>query len=284
MVERVNQETRKHLQLLLNKHEFYSYDEWTAILPLVEQQLNTTEHSATGYAPCTMIFDTSSVETLRLRAPIPATVPKDIDEYVRTLDKNLHAIRLASEEWQDKWAIHRYEQSLEAGTVPPLEPGSYVLRHRELSTPLLKLKLPYEGPFRVLQMLRPDFYEILDVVNDLKLTDHRRILVPVPCEDDDTARKYFAKDEKELFVEKILSHTGDSNKIKSLKFLCKCRGIRQPLTFEFDALRLIDEFKTYLQACPDLNKAHLLARTIDNRTRRRAPKKTYSQSGMFENH
>ena len=28
MVERVNEETRKHLQLLLNKYEFYSYDEW----------------------------------------------------------------------------------------------------------------------------------------------------------------------------------------------------------------------------------------------------------------
>lgn len=130
-------------------------------------------------------------------------------------------------------------------------------------------------------MLRPDFVELHDVINNQSLTEHRRALVPVPCDNASTPQRM---KKSSLLVHEILSHTGDSNKIKSLKFLCKCRGIRQPLTFEFDALRLIDEFKTYLQACPDLNKAHLLARTIDNRTRRRAPKKTYSQSGMFENH
>ena len=132
-------------------------------------------------------------------------------------------------------------------------------------------------------MLRPDFVELFDVVNELSFTEHRRALVPVPCPDDDTARKYFAKDEKELFVDTILSHTGDSNKIKSLQFLCTCKGIRLPLTFDFTALRLLPQFRAYLKSCPELNKSHLLARTQDDRERRRTPKKTYSQSGMFEN-
>ena len=62
---------------------------------------------------------------------------------------------------------------------PPLEPGSYVLRQARLAPPpLLKLHMQYEGPFRVIKMLRPDFVELHDVIKQPE--PHRAPQSPSP--------------------------------------------------------------------------------------------------------
>ena len=96
-------------------------------------------------------------------------------------------------------------------------------------------------------------------------------------------RKHFANDLREFHIEKILSHSGNPEKPSTLKFECQCTGVKEPLPFEFKSLRLIPKFREYLKSQDELNINSLLSRTIDNSTRKRAPKQTFSRSGMFDN-
>ena len=221
---------------------------------MVEMILNTTEHSSTGYAPCQLMFGTQSVEARTMRALAPAAVPPNADNYIRTLDHNLDAMRKISVEYQDKAAIERYEKSIDLHLDPQLQPGTYVLRDAHHQGRMLKLAFPYEGPFRITQASANDYYELLDLVEDQTFTEHRKALVPVECPDDATAKTFFAKDKKELFIDKILSHSGDPNRISSLKFICTCHGIKTPQPFDFTALKLLPQFRTYLESHKDLNK------------------------------
>ena len=283
IVERVNKETLRHLQQIFEKYPYFRYEEWTDLLPLVEMQLNTTEHSSTGYAPCTMIFGTASVEDRKMHIPMPEQLPRDTDEYVRNLDKNLKAIREASTEFQDAWAVERFQKSLADGVVPPLKPGTYVIK-QNFNIRYLKLQAKFTGPYRVVKMAdRTDFVDLYDLIEDRHEMEHRSVLFPVRCKDDETARKHFANDLREFHVEKILSHSGNPYKPSTLKFECKCAGIREPLPFEFKSLRLIPKFREYLRSHDELNINSLLSKTIDNSTRKRAPKQTFSRSGMFDN-
>ena len=72
--------------------------------PLVEMQLNTTEHSSTGYAPCTMIFGTASVEDRKMHIPMPEQLPRDTDEYVETLIKIFEQFAKPQQN-QDAWTV-----------------------------------------------------------------------------------------------------------------------------------------------------------------------------------
>ena len=65
LVERVNKKTLDYLKMLLNQVREMEFEEWHYAIPMVEYIVNTATHSATGYAPCTLIFGTQSVEDLK---------------------------------------------------------------------------------------------------------------------------------------------------------------------------------------------------------------------------
>ena len=216
-----------------------------------------------------------------MMAPRPITLPTDTDEYVRTLDRNLAEIQRVSEAWQDAKAIERYEESLVNGQTPQLLPNTYVLRQAHSTGAEIKLRFPFEGPYKVVQHLRPDFVEIFDVVNQLKTNEHRRALVPVPCRDDAEAREFHRRDSKELIIKEIISHTGDEQKRSTLQFQCTCEGLREPLTFNFASLKLIPAMKAYITEHPKLE--HLRRFTIDTSTQKRRTKGTYKTGADFDN-
>ena len=54
LVERVNKKTLDYLKMLLNQVREMEFEEWHYAIPMVEYIVNTTTHSATGYAPCTV--------------------------------------------------------------------------------------------------------------------------------------------------------------------------------------------------------------------------------------
>ena len=66
LVERVNKKTLDYLKMLLNQVREMEFEEWHYAIPMVEYIVNTTTHSVTGYAPCTLIFGTQSVEDLQM--------------------------------------------------------------------------------------------------------------------------------------------------------------------------------------------------------------------------
>ena len=91
--------------------------------------------------------------------------------------------------------------------------------------------MKYTGPYRVIQKLRPDFYEILDLVQDQTENVHRMELLPINCDDDDMARREHAKDAKELFISEVLDHEGEPQKRSTVKFRCMVRGHSKPFIF-----------------------------------------------------
>ena len=92
---------------------------------------------------------------------------------------------------------------------------------------------------------RTEFVDLYDVIEDRHEMEHRSVLFPVRCKDDETARKHFANDLREFHIEKILSHSGNPEKPSTLKFECQCTGVKEPLPFEFKSLRLIPKFREY---------------------------------------
>ena len=230
IVERVNKETKKHLVLLLNEIPDLAYEDWTDAIPMVEYRLNSAEHSATGYAPCTLIFGTQSVEDLQLMSRTALKSTNDFDQYLRELDYNFKVLRDASIKHQDSVAIERYKKSIK-DSPEPLTIGKYVLKATHQPAFQEKLRMKYTGPYKVVQKLRPDFYEILDIVQDQTETVHRMELLPMECDDDDMARREHAKDAKELFITEVLDHEGEPQKRGTVIFRCKISGYTNLLFF-----------------------------------------------------
>ena len=60
---------------------------------MVEYRLNSAEHSSTGYAPCTLIYDTQSVEELQLMSKTALRSTNNFDSYLKELDYNFKVLR-----------------------------------------------------------------------------------------------------------------------------------------------------------------------------------------------
>ena len=73
-------------------------------------------------------------------------------------------------------AVEKYTDSIEGATPGPLEIDSYVLKVARPPQQEVKLHLKYTGPYKVVTKLRPDFYEILDLVQDQTEKVHRNEL------------------------------------------------------------------------------------------------------------
>ena len=110
----------------------------------------------------------------------------NFDRYLKELDYNFKVLRDASVKHQDNAALERYEKSVQK-EPEPLSIGKYVLRSQHSPPFQEKLRIRYTGPYRVTQKLRPDFYEILDLVQDQTENVHRLELLPVNCDNDDMA-------------------------------------------------------------------------------------------------
>ena len=180
---------------------------------MVEYRLNSAEHSATGYAPYTLIYGTQFVEDLQLMSKTASRSTNDFDRYLKELDYNFKVLRDASVKHQDNAALERYEKSIQK-EPEPLIIGNYVLKSQHPPPFQGKLRMKYTGPYKVTQKLRPDFYLILDLVQDQNENVHRLELLPVDCDDDDMARREHAKDAKEHFVSEVSDHEGEPQKTK----------------------------------------------------------------------
>ena len=158
-------------------------------------------------APCTLIYGTDSVEDLQMMSKTELNMEAikatgGHDKWLKTLDSNLRQMRKASVLYQDKIAIERYAKSIEGATPDPLEIGSYVLKVARPPQQEVKLHLKYTGPYKVVIKLRPDFYEILDLVQDQTEKVHRNELVKFICENDEVARREASKDTKKCLLKK----------------------------------------------------------------------------------
>ena len=275
IVERVNKETKKHLMVLLNELPELAYEDWTEAIPMVEYRLNSAEHSSTGYAPCTLIYGTQSVEELQLMSKTALKSTNDFDRYLKELDYNFKVLRDASVKHQDYAALERYEKSVQK-EPEPLSIGKYALKSQHSPPFQEKLRMKYTGQYRVTQKLRPDFYEILDLVQDQTENVHRMELLPINCDDDDMARREHAKDAKELFISEVLDHEGEPQKRSTVKFRCMVRGHSKPFIFNFVDCKYIPAIREYVEKNTSLH--YLKPLMVDLNTEKRRTKGKYSKT------
>ena len=98
--------------------------------------------------------------------------------------------------------MERYDKYVQKDPEP-LSIGKYVLKSQHPPPFQEKLRMKYTGPNKGTQKLCPDFYEILDLLQDQTEKVHRLELLPVDCDDDVMARREHAKDSKELLYLKF---------------------------------------------------------------------------------
>ena len=142
-------------------------------------------------------------------------------------------------------AVEKYTNSIEGATPDPLDIGSYVLKVARPPQQEVKLHLKYTGPYKVVTKLRPDFYEILDLVQDQTEKVHRNELVKCICENDEVARREASKDTKELFIEEVLNHTGEPQKQRTVMFECTVQGHSKPCFFKFKDCKFVKIIQDY---------------------------------------
>ena len=255
------------------------FDEWYDAIPMVEYMINTTTHGSTGYAPCTLIYGTDSVEDLQMMSKTELNmeaikVSGGHDKWLKTLDSNLRQMRKASVLYQDKMAVEKYTDSIEGATPDPLEIDSYVLKVARPPQQEVKLHLKYTGPYKVVTKLRPDFYEILDLVQDQTEKVHRNELVKCICENDEVARREASKDSKELFIDEVVNHTGEPQKQGTVMFECRVQGHSNLYFFKFKDCKFVKVIQDYIKKHESLH--YLLRYTINNDGEKRRSVGKYS--------
>ena len=177
--------------------------------------------------------------------------------------------------YQEDNAIRNYEISTKHA-FSILQPGDYVFKINRPDPYFKKLTFKWTGPYRIVKNEgRIDFYEVKNLVQDQTEILHRSELKLTQCPSDEEARRSHAQQERELFIEKILKHSGDPTKPNTVQFLCEVSGLDEPLIFDFKDSKTIPKLIDYIKDHDDLKP--LLRHTIDERTERRKTKGTYRQ-------
>ena len=281
IVERANREILRHLQHLINETLDLDKDEWELALPWVERIMNNTVHSATGFAPVTMVFGSVHVEDRNIMGMVPKVRGSDFPAIMLKHNELLQRLQSASNAWQDKNAVERQLQQDRKGKDATLPAGTYVLRLVTAKTKTYKIDKKFTGPYRILRQLgddeiaahvniRDDFYVVKDILQDREETFHRAELFPIQCSDDSEAVKAHSKDGKEYFIESVVGHSGDPQLMGTMQFDCMCRGIKTPVKFQFSQAKHVDVIRQYIQAHEGLKslRAKLVA-FDDARVRRK---------------
>ncbi|GKT30454.1 hypothetical protein ADUPG1_005505, partial [Aduncisulcus paluster] len=137
-----NREVKRHLYALL--HDIVEKPDWHLTLPIIQNIINHTKHSATGYSPTDMLFGLRTKSLLakdwtEAREKSKEELPKahkDVDVYVKFLTDNIKQIHAAAAARQKKDEL--------AKEIPEIVKDTYVLIRR-IPAPV-KFQFPWEGP------------------------------------------------------------------------------------------------------------------------------------------
>ena len=241
----------------------------------MEHRLNTTYNGAINTTPATLMFGSKGVYDRKLDSGNNIDLSKDTDTYLRLLDDQFRHIRDLSITYQDTNAVQNLKSSMKSD-YSTLNPGDYVFKVNRPDPYHKKLTFAWTGPYRIIEELdRRDFYKVMNLVQDQTENLHRSELKLTRCTSDDEARTSHAPQERELFIEEIIKHSGDPTKPQTVQFLCKVSGLDEPLIFDFKAANTLEKVIDYIKTQKELEP--LLRHTIDERTERRKTKGTYRQ-------
>jgi hypothetical protein len=159
VVERCNKEVLKHVSnlVLCDKLEFSALSTWGTLLPLVENIINNSFHSAIGMAPAQLWFGREFVDCATpLLAPVslrwsPA-LRFPFSSWARVLADNQVALHAAAQVFaEERLGRVMATRMRDGGRV--FEEGQWVLERWPCDTPRVKTASQWQGPWRVVRVL-----------------------------------------------------------------------------------------------------------------------------------
>jgi hypothetical protein len=252
IVERVNAEVKRHLQVLVNVRQVQN--RWSVCLPLVQRILNSTVQASTGFAPAEMVYGgLVSLDRGILGESTSGAELKDCDAYVKELRRvqeelvSVAQLRLAKV--RDK-RVTVEDKVMEKG-FKEFKVGDLVIAPKTGGS---KLDFRWKGPFRVAEKLGSTRYGCSDLrTGELHQFDVSSLRL-FECPDDVDPLEVAAMDEGEYVVDCILNHRLEGTKKKNRThyyFLVKFQDGGEEW-IPYMEVRDLEVFTDYLRNHPDL--------------------------------
>ena len=230
IVERSNKEVMRHLRAIIFDKKILA--DWYIYLPMVQRIINSKVHLSTNVAPSQIILPGIDLNRNIINDEIlheTTTHPLKLSDWmIDMIDKQKHVIEVATRTLKDHELEYMMSKKYEFQTEFPI--NSFVLVDYPTvngkAHPPNKLVMPLAGPYRVIDYSRKGEYTLMDLVtNTLKTGVHVKRSHPYHHDDALAHPSSVANTDKQAFlVEKVISHTGNINKVSSLKFLVKWHG------------------------------------------------------------
>ena len=250
IVERANQEVKRHLQPLVQA--IRGHRQWSRLLPMVQRIVNSQPHASTGVAPLTLVYGDMCTRDRGVLQPFPnGQGPVTVSGYVERL-------LAVQKELTDASRAHQQaviEKRLEMSPENPAEflPGDYVLVSYP-SRPPSKLHAKWRGPMLVKQRLTDTHYLVQDIVtgsvSEMHLSRFKLCRIPEGYDALDIA----AADAGEDVVEAIVDHLIDNADHRTWQFRVRWAGYdaSEDTWHRFEDIKSCAALDEYLKENPEL--------------------------------
>jgi hypothetical protein len=235
-------------------------DRWSQFLPMVQRILNSTYTSSIDTFPARVIFGdhvpASQPFLLRKDTAVPF---QPIHQYIRELNEDLTTVvDIIQQKFQSNLQLRQQASSdVDTNKVVSFEIGDFVLLTYPSQRPT-KLASLYRGPMRIVNKIRDDIFEVMDLMSHKVLTvhvDRLRVFTPGNLSEQDILN-LAAADVEEFIVKEILDHryTGSRKTKKNLEFLVSWEGYEPEYdSWEpYSSVKDVQALDTYSAMHPEL--------------------------------
>jgi hypothetical protein len=236
IIERSNKEILRHAKAIIFERSILPT--WTKSIPLVQRIINSSVHDSIGVSPAQIIYG----DALNLnRGFIVSVEDKEkfdseviMSEYSKDMierQARIIAIAQAHQKQVNEEYIESKNKKYKNMEITTFPVNSYVLLGYPPTNlkkgPPNKFMTNWQGPYRVLSYIGNN-YTILHLASMKEETVNVKRLKEYLSDDDIDPQQVANKATQRYDVERILSHTGNHNYRKKMKFLVKWIGYEEP--------------------------------------------------------
>ena len=218
--------------------------------------MNSTVNESTGVTPAELIFGNSIDLDRGMFHPISDVneQPVIVSQWMaKMLDAQAKLVALAQKKLRakDEKHISEYEPTRTEFAINSYVLVSYPVGMNDTRKPPTRFHSILKGPYRVINSVQGR-YTVQNLVTykneDVHLTQLRPFLYDPERVD---LRDVASRDRKEFVIDRVVSHTGDFKRKKSLQFLVKWLGYDESEnTYEsYRELRATEQLHAYLIRC-----------------------------------
>jgi hypothetical protein len=238
IVERSNKEILRHLKAIIYEKDILP--KWSKYLPMVHRIINSTINTSLNVSPAQIIYggalnlNRGFIVSIENKEKFDSEVT--LSEYSKEMIEAQAQIIAAAQKHQnqvnEKYVAEKNEKYKHVEiTVFPV--NSYVMLGYPDSNlkkgPPNKLMMNWQGPFKVVSFLGNN-YTILDLATMKEQHVHVKRLKAFLVEEGEDPRQVANRATQRDDVERILSHTGNPNYRRKMKFMVKWVGYETPTT------------------------------------------------------